>query len=229
MLNCHGCMRHCLQTIIGDSAFLTAASRPVLTSSLNNSPLRRSYTGTSYERSQAGQEASQSRSGNGLSSERRHEGTGRDENGGNYAQKSSREEKAAIRNNQPWRKGNYVDVSPRTIERKKWLDSRGIRPPPSKKEKKVARTDRDIRHNLSYLNDPLKLADFVRQTLRKDDFSFAEEVVRAASKNTLCVVSWNHLVEWQLSKGKMNAAISTFNEVGKAQGPSIFIMLTLYR
>ncbi|PVH85623.1 hypothetical protein DL98DRAFT_557841 [Cadophora sp. DSE1049] len=238
MLTCHGCIRHCLQTIIGDSALLTAASRPALTSSLNNVPLRRSYTGTSYERSRAGQDASQGRSGNDPPNERRHGGSGRDRYGGDSSYKSSREGKTANRTrydndspiqSQPWRRGNYVDVSPRTIERKKWLDSRGIRPPP-KKEVKVARTESDIRHHLSYLNDPLKLADFVRQTLRKDNFAFAEEIVRAASKNTLCVVSWNHLVEWQLSKGKMNAAISTFNEMKKrAQVPDAYTYTILFR
>lgn len=231
-------MKHCLQTILGDSAFLTATSRPALTSSLNNNPLRRSYTGTSYERSRAGQEASQGRSGTGPVNERRHSGSGRERYGNDSSLKGDRDGKAASRDkngynssaqSQPWRKGNYVDVSPRTIERKKWLDSRGIRPP-SKKENKVTRTESDIKHHLSYLNDPLKLADFVRQALRKDDFAFAEEIVRAASKNTLCVVSWNHLVEWQLSKGKMNAAISTFNEMKKrAQVPDAYTYTILFR
>lgn len=115
-------------------------------------------------------------------------------------------------------KNNNVEVSPRTIERRKWLDSRGIRPP-SKKEGQLARTESDIRHHLTYLSDPLKLADFVRQELRRDKFDFAQELVRTASKNTKCVVSWNHLVEWQLMKGKMNAAISTYNEVIASNNP----------
>ncbi|KAK0099992.1 hypothetical protein ONS95_013190 [Cadophora gregata] len=231
MLTCHGCMRHCLQTIIGDSAFLTAVSRPALTSSLNNVPLRRSYTGTSYERSRAGQEANRGRFGADISNERWQAGNG---SGRDKFEKHS----PAIRNNndyglpsesQPWRRGNSAKVSPRTIERKKWLDSRGVRPP-SRKEVKAARTESDIRHHLSLLNDPLKLADFVRQTLRKDDFAFAEEIVRAASKNTLCVISWNHLVEWQLSKGKMKAAISTFNEMKKrAQVPDAYTYTILFR
>lgn len=117
----------------------------------------------------------------------------------------------------------------RTINRKKWLDSRGIRPESKKtgdKEhtdrdtrsgsKKVVhkeRSDREIATHLTYLKDPLKLADFVRKTLRNDDFDFALEIVRAASKDVQCTVSWNHLVDWQLSRGKMNAAIQTYNEV----------------
>jgi hypothetical protein len=66
---------------------------------------------------------------------------------------------------------------------------------------------------LRYLKDPLKLADHVRKTLLRDDFETAQKVVRAASRDVQCVVSWNHLVDWQLSKGFMNAAIKTYNEV----------------
>ncbi|KAG4437255.1 hypothetical protein IFR05_007271 [Cadophora sp. M221] len=221
MLTCHGCMRHCLQTIIGDSAFLTATSRPAFTSSLNNVPLRRSYTGTSYERSRAGQEASRSRTGNDGPSNGSREG--KEENGRFRRDSSSTSQ-------QPWRmKNNYVDVSPRTIERKKWLDSRGIRPP-AKKEGQLARIESDIRQHLTYLSDPLKLADFVRQELRRDKFNFVQELVRTASKNTKCVVSWNHLVEWQLSKGKMNAAIATYNEMKKrAQVPDAYTYTILLR
>jgi pentatricopeptide repeat protein len=37
--------------------------------------------------------------------------------------------------------------------------------------------------------------------------------VRAASKTIKCTVSWNHLIDWQLSKGKINGAIRIYNEV----------------
>ena len=202
MLTCHGCMRQCLQTIIGDSALLTAASRPTLTSSFNNVSLRRSYTGTSYERSRAGQEASRGRTENDRPNERKRTG--------DVSKRSGFGGDSSSKTQQPFRKGHQDAVSPRTIERKKWLDSRGIRPTSSPKKET---TEREIRQHLTYLSDPLKLTDFVRQTLRRDEFDFAEELVRSASKNTKCVVSWNHLVEWQLSKGKMNAALSTYNEV----------------
>ncbi|KAH7321665.1 hypothetical protein BKA65DRAFT_540841 [Rhexocercosporidium sp. MPI-PUGE-AT-0058] len=240
MLTCHGCMRHCLQTIIGDSALLSAASRPAFAVSLNNRPLRRSYTGTSYERSRAGQEASRSRPGDDRPYERTQAGNDsrRDKHGDTFSYRSSRDGKeesrkirsdSSPRTQQPWGPGNNVDVSPRTIERKKWLDSRGIRPT-SKKQVQLARTESNIRHHLSHLSDPLKLADFVRQTLRRDEFDFAEELVRTASKNTKCVVSWNHLVEWQLSKGKMNAAIATYNEMKKrAQVPDAYTYTILFR
>lgn len=70
-----------------------------------------------------------------------------------------------------------------------------------------------MKKHFQYLQDPLKLAEYIRRTLRNDDFETAEKVVQYASKTLQCVVSWNHLVDWQLSKGRMNGAIKTFNEV----------------
>ena len=70
-----------------------------------------------------------------------------------------------------------------------------------------------VRKQLKYLKDPLKLAEHVRATLREDDFESAMAIVRAASKDTECIVSWNHLIDWQLSKGRMNGAMKTYNEV----------------
>ena len=64
-----------------------------------------------------------------------------------------------------------------------------------------------------YANDPLKLAEYIRKALKGDDFDTALAVVRAASKRLACTVSWNHLIDWQMSKGKMNAALKTYNEV----------------
>lgn len=65
----------------------------------------------------------------------------------------------------------------------------------------------------AYANDPLKLAEYVRKALKGDDYDTALAVVRAASKGMSCTVSWNHLLDWQLSKGRMNAAMKTYNEV----------------
>jgi hypothetical protein len=95
--------------------------------------------------------------------------------------------------------------------RQKWIESRGIRP--ASKKKTPFSTDKELSQQLRYLKDPLKLADYVRKTLQRDDFETAQKVVRAASSDIQCVVSWNHLVDWQLSKGSMNAAIKTYNEV----------------
>lgn len=104
-------------------------------------------------------------------------------------------------------------LAARPNRREEWLASRGVRP--ANNSSSNAKLDEDfvVRKHLTYLQDPLKLAEFVRRTLRDDDFETAEKVVRAASKNIQCTVSWNHLVDWQLSKGRMNAAIKTYNEV----------------
>jgi hypothetical protein len=70
-----------------------------------------------------------------------------------------------------------------------------------------------LRKHPEYAQDPLKLAEFTRKSLRGDDIETAIAVVRAASKSLACTVSWNHVIDWQMTKGKMNAALKTFNEV----------------
>ncbi len=106
--------------------------------------------------------------------------------------------------------------------RQEWIESRGVRP--VSKRKPLLDEDRELAKQLRYLKDPLKLADYVRKTLLRDDFETAQKVVRAASKDVQCVVSWNHLVDWQLNKGSMNAAIKTYNEVFDF----LFNMMTTY-
>lgn len=115
----------------------------------------------------------------------------------------------------------------REEERQRWIKSRGVTPDHKKRDRaKRPAADQDfvIRKHLSYLKDPLKLADFVRTTLRSNDFETALEVTRAASKSMQCTVSWNHLVDYQLEQKKINAAIKTYNEVCKP-----IIILTLER
>jgi len=87
--------------------------------------------------------------------------------------------------------------------------------------KHVARTNTDIRttptwvvqKQLQHLKDPLKLADYVVRRCQNGAFDEAQEVARAASKNMACTVSWNHLIDYQMSQGKMNSAFKTYNEV----------------
>lgn len=70
-----------------------------------------------------------------------------------------------------------------------------------------------VRKHLQYLKDPLKLADFVRDKLRSGEFNEAQTIVRAASRDVQCTVSWNHLIDYLLSQGRMNTAIKTYHEV----------------
>jgi hypothetical protein len=94
--------------------------------------------------------------------------------------------------------------------REQWLQSRGTRPP--NKSRKLP-TAYATQKELTWLGDPLKLANHVLSLLREDRFEEAENFVRTASKNIQCIVSWNHLVNWQINRGKVNAAIKTYNEV----------------
>ncbi|TAQ86785.1 hypothetical protein B7494_g4900 [Chlorociboria aeruginascens] len=87
-----------------------------------------------------------------------------------------------------------------------------------------------IEQHLKYLTDPLKLADYIRKILRDDGFPTAQAIVRAASKSMSCTVSWNHLIDWQLSREKMNAALSTYNEMKKrAQIPDAHTYSIIFR
>lgn len=99
----------------------------------------------------------------------------------------------------------------KALERQKWLQSRGTRP--STKPRKELPDAYETRRELVWLGDPLKLAGHILDVLRRDRFDEAEHLVRAASKNIQCTVSWNHLVDWQISQGKVNGAIKTYNEV----------------
>lgn len=103
----------------------------------------------------------------------------------------------------PWQMqiGERLDTKEKRIDRKR----------PSSRKREV--TERETSLHLRYLKDPLKLAEFVRQTLREDNYELAQSVVDEASASIECTVSWNHIMEWQLSKGKMNAAIKSYNDV----------------
>ncbi|KAG0648530.1 Pentatricopeptide repeat-containing [Hyphodiscus hymeniophilus] len=112
--------------------------------------------------------------------------------------------------------------------RQTWLESRGKTPIYKQRQKEA--DDPLLRRQLKHLKDPLKLAEHVRTTLREDDFESALAIVRAASKDTQCVVSWNHLIDWQLSKHKMREAIKTYNEMKKrAQTPDAYTYTIIFR
>ena len=97
--------------------------------------------------------------------------------------------------------------------RQKWIESRGVRPAWKEKPEEASGIDRETALELKRLQDPLKMADYVRKKLLKDKFEEAQTLVRAQSKHAQVVVSWNHLISWQLSKGSLNAALKTYNEV----------------
>ncbi|KAH8821610.1 hypothetical protein F5884DRAFT_716720 [Xylogone sp. PMI_703] len=114
-------------------------------------------------------------------------------------------------------------------EGKQWLESKDISST-SKQGLATTLTDGAIKRTLKYLRDPLKLADFVREKLRADQFNEAQAIVRAASKEIQCTVSWNHLIDYLLSKGRMNSAIKTYHEMKKrAQQPDSHTYTIIFR
>ena len=66
---------------------------------------------------------------------------------------------------------------------------------------------------LDHLKDPLRLADRIWNILCQDDVDKATALVRMASPRMECVVSWNHIIDWNMSKGKVNTALKIYNEV----------------
>lgn len=71
----------------------------------------------------------------------------------------------------------------------------------------------NLERELFWLKDPLKLADHTARLLDKKDYHKALALVRSASKDVDCTVSWNHLVDYDMAMGKVTAAVKTYNEV----------------
>ena len=72
---------------------------------------------------------------------------------------------------------------------------------------------KNLEEELRWLKDPLKLATKVVDLLRQDEFQKALELARLASKDIQCTVSWNHLVDYEMSKGRVTNASKIYNEV----------------
>jgi len=70
-----------------------------------------------------------------------------------------------------------------------------------------------IRRELQFLPDPLQLAGRVKAALKKGDEEKAVLLTQKASKMMSCTVSWNHLIDYQMSKGHVVPAMKTYNDV----------------
>ena len=70
-----------------------------------------------------------------------------------------------------------------------------------------------IKRELKYLSDPLKLAGLALKILQQDNRAKALDMVRMASRDMACTVSWNHIIDYDMSKGRVNDAIKIYNEV----------------
>ena len=82
-----------------------------------------------------------------------------------------------------------------------------------KKDKPSQNLDWVVRKHLEYMKDPFKIAAHVKHTLGKNRYDEALALTREASKNAQCVVSWNHLIGYQMEQQRLHAAIKLFNEV----------------
>lgn len=74
-------------------------------------------------------------------------------------------------------------------------------------------TQAALEKELRYLTDPLKLAKYTLDLLRRDEHVKALQILRLASRKMPCTVSWNHMIDYAMNEGKVNAAWKTYNEV----------------
>ncbi|KAL3425881.1 pentatricopeptide repeat domain-containing protein [Phlyctema vagabunda] len=193
MLSCQGCIKHCLQSLVGDYTVISSPLRTTVSNATRHSRqgLRRTFATSRIQGAAEGQD-----------------------------------EAADYSSEKPKAKGytNYNDHNAKP-KRAEWLKARGTTP-----EVKKRLQPKNVEKHLVYLKDPVKLADDIRRILRDDDFDTAITTVRAASRDVQCTVSWNHLIDWQMSKGKMNAAIKTYNEMKKrSQFPDSVTYTIIFR
>lgn len=66
---------------------------------------------------------------------------------------------------------------------------------------------------LRWLKDMRKFGDHTLNLLQKDDFRKAYELVKLASKKYDCTISWNHLINYEMGKGRVANAVNLFNDV----------------
>ncbi|MCJ1401093.1 hypothetical protein MMC11_004305 [Xylographa trunciseda] len=96
--------------------------------------------------------------------------------------------------------------------------------------RKTAIPRAELEKELQHLPDPLKLADHTLYLLRKDEHIKALDIVRHASRTMPCTVSWNHIIDYDMSKGRVTPAMKTYNEMKKrAQPPDAYTYTILLR
>ena len=91
------------------------------------------------------------------------------------------------------------------------------KPHVSKSNRPVKQDQAFSRHSLEqelrWLRDPLKLGDHTVKLLRQNEPQKALAIVRLASKDVECTVSWNHIIDYFMSKGNVSDAVKFYNEV----------------
>lgn len=72
---------------------------------------------------------------------------------------------------------------------------------------------RATKKELEYAKDPYHIADNVLTKLKAGEFEKALLLTREASRGKQCVVSWNHILEYEFKNQKLHSAIKLYNEV----------------
>ncbi|GAB7363136.1 hypothetical protein MBLNU230_g3424t1 [Neophaeotheca triangularis] len=99
------------------------------------------------------------------------------------------------------------------------------------REKGIAiQNEKDLKLELRYLKDPMKLADHVHYTLRCEKPDKAVDLCRVASRSMECIVSWNHVIDWNMKRNRIPEALKIYNEMKKrAQFPDSYTYMLLLR
>lgn len=124
--------------------------------------------------------------------------------------------KASLRT-PPWQRRRYATAATAVQEMSQRTDASLQSQAHSRRNEFVGKDQEfkrtELEQELRYLKDPVKLADHTVSLLRQDDHDKALEIVRMGSKRMACTVSWNHLVDYEMSKGRVNRATKLYNEV----------------
>ncbi|KAJ9663588.1 hypothetical protein H2201_005549 [Coniosporium apollinis] len=125
---------------------------------------------------------------------------------------------AAVEEGEPWKGSKQAE------------EQKQLATATAKRDRDAVKDERALRKELEYLKDPLELANYVRKMLAQGKEQKAADIVRLASKDRQCTVSWNHLIDYEMSKGRVNAAFKTYNDMKKrAQTPDSYTYLLLFR
>ena len=90
-------------------------------------------------------------------------------------------------------------------------------------------TQRALEQELRFLRDPLKLAENTVTLLKNGQDEKAGQLVRMASKSMACTVSWNHMIDYEMSKGRVSRAMTIYNDVRISQRFLLASFLTMNR
>ncbi|KAI1213111.1 uncharacterized protein F4807DRAFT_412965 [Annulohypoxylon truncatum] len=85
----------------------------------------------------------------------------------------------------------------------------------TQKTRRLTPAEWAARKHLQFAKDPVDIAKQVQRCLHKDDFETAAIITRKAGRDAKVVVSWNYLLDYQLKKNRLHAALKLYNEMKK--------------